>query len=99
LIFCGEWDVVFLWVLRISQHLRFQFELLEDACTALGVSWVKLEGYEADDLIATYARRAEENGHKVVIISPDKDMTQLVSPSISVVTHRAKEVLIYGKQL
>lgn len=76
--------------------MKFQFELLEDACAALGVACVKVEGYEADDLIATYARRAEENGHKVVIISPDKDMTQLVSPSVSVITHRAKEVIIYG---
>lgn len=66
---------------------------------ALGVSWIKVEGYEADDLIATYARRAEENGHRVMIISPDKDMTQLVTENISVVTHRAKEVTIYGMRL
>eukprot|EP01127_Copromyxa_protea_P021264 TRINITY_DN7269_c0_g1_i1.p1 TRINITY_DN7269_c0_g1~~TRINITY_DN7269_c0_g1_i1.p1 ORF type:complete len:1237 (+),score=291.21 TRINITY_DN7269_c0_g1_i1:29-3739(+) len=76
-------------------HLRFQFELLEDACAALGVTCIKIEGYEADDIIATYATKAEENGHRVIIISPDKDMTQLVTPNVSVVTHRAKEVVFY----
>ena len=43
-----------------------------------------MEGVEADDLIATYSQRAKELGHKVTVVSPDKDMLQLVDESIRI---------------
>ncbi len=60
-----------------------QFSLVRDATRAFGRPAVELEGYEADDLIATYARQAEAAGAEVVIVSSDKDLMQLVSDRVS----------------
>jgi DNA polymerase-1 len=55
-----------------------QFPLTREAVRAFGVPCVEKVGYEADDLIATYARLAREAGAKVTIVSSDKDLMQLV---------------------
>ena len=55
-----------------------QFPLVRDATRAFGVSCVEMKGYEADDLIATYARMAREAGARCTIVSSDKDLMQLV---------------------
>jgi len=55
-----------------------QFPLVRDATRAFGVSCVDMKGYEADDLIATYARLAREAGARCTIVSSDKDLMQLV---------------------
>ncbi len=55
-----------------------QFPLTRDAVRAFGVPCVEKAGYEADDLIATYARAARDAGAKVTIVSSDKDLMQLV---------------------
>ncbi len=55
-----------------------QFPLIREATRAFNVDCVELEGYEADDLIATYARQAREAGGRCTIVSSDKDLMQLV---------------------
>ena len=60
-----------------------QFGLIRDATRAFNVPMAELEGYEADDLIATYAKRAVAAGDEVTIVSSDKDLMQLVAPGIS----------------
>jgi DNA polymerase-1 len=55
-----------------------QFPLVRDATRAFGVSCVEMKGFEADDLIATYARLGREAGARVTIVSSDKDLMQLV---------------------
>ena len=55
-----------------------QFPLVRDATRAFGVACVELANYEADDLIATYARMAREAGARCTIVSSDKDLMQLV---------------------
>ena len=60
-----------------------QFPLIRDVVTAFGVPQAEMEGYEADDLIATYARQAADSGHRVTIVSSDKDLMQLVDDNIS----------------
>ena len=59
-----------------------QFALVREATQALNVACVEMEGFEADDLIATYARRAREAGKEVTIVSSDKDLMQLVGPGV-----------------
>lgn len=60
------------------EDLRPQFELIRKATDALGIARVQDPGYEADDLIASYARAAKAAGVRVVIVSSDKDLMQLV---------------------
>ena len=55
-----------------------QFALVRDATRAFNLVAVEQDGFEADDLIATYARLAHEAGADVTIVSSDKDMMQLV---------------------
>ncbi len=59
-----------------------QFELVRDATRALGVPAIDMDGFEADDLIATYARLGREAGARVTIVSSDKDLMQLVGDGV-----------------
>ncbi|MGB1360837.1 MAG: DNA polymerase I [Alphaproteobacteria bacterium] len=56
-----------------------QFGLIRDACKAYNIPAVDMDNYEADDLIATYAKMGEEMGAEVSIVSSDKDLMQLVN--------------------
>ena len=55
-----------------------QFPLIREATEAFSIPQIEIEGYEADDIIATYARLAHEQGRKATIVSSDKDLMQLV---------------------
>lgn len=59
-----------------------QFPLFRKASEAFGVPALEVEGFEADDLIATYARIAREQGRKVTIVGTDKDLMQLVNDDV-----------------
>lgn len=58
--------------------LKPQFPLVRDAASALGLKSFEMVGYEADDIIATFTKRALEQGIEVTIVSSDKDLMQLV---------------------
>jgi DNA polymerase-1 len=64
---------------EMPDDLAPQLAHVRQAADAFGVCRIEMEGFEADDLIATYARHAIEAGSKVTILSSDKDMMQLVS--------------------
>ncbi len=64
------------------EDLRPQFPLTRDATRAFNVACIEVDGYEADDIIATYARLAVEAGGSCTIISSDKDLMQLVRPGV-----------------
>ncbi|MSO72872.1 MAG: DNA polymerase I [Rhodospirillaceae bacterium] len=65
------------------EELVPQFAIIRDATRAFNVPCIEMEGFEADDLIATYARHAEAAGVDVVVISADKDLMQLIRPGIT----------------
>lgn len=60
-----------------------QFSLIRDATKAFNVPAIEVAGYEADDIIATFARQAKEKGWKVTIVSSDKDMMQLIDDDVT----------------
>jgi DNA polymerase I len=60
-----------------------QFPLMREAVRAFGLKPIEQDRYEADDLIATYARLAREKGAEVLIVSADKDLMQLVGEGVS----------------
>jgi len=60
-----------------------QFALIREATRAFGLPSVELEDWEADDLIAAYAKRVVEDGGEAVIVSSDKDLMQLIRPGVT----------------
>ncbi|MCB1485472.1 MAG: DNA polymerase I, partial [Hyphomicrobiaceae bacterium] len=64
------------------EELVPQFALIRDAVRAFNVACVELDGYEADDIIATYARQTVDAGGDATIVSSDKDLMQLVEPGV-----------------
>src|SRR4051812_12684014 len=64
------------------EELKPQFGIIREAVEAFCVPCIELEGFEADDLTATYARLAREQGRPVTIVSSDKDLMQLVSDGV-----------------
>ncbi|NJL50820.1 MAG: DNA polymerase I, partial [Blastochloris sp.] len=60
-----------------------QFPLMRKAVEAFGLAPIELEGFEADDLIASYSREATKAGASVLIVSSDKDLMQLVNGSVA----------------
>ncbi len=67
---------------EIPEELIPQFELIRNAVTALNLNYLEMEGYEADDLIATYTEEALKKGYEVVVVSADKDLMQLIRPGV-----------------
>ena len=63
-------------------ELKPQFSLVRDATNAFNISHVEKPGFEADDIIATYAKKASEEGWEVQIVSSDKDLMQLVDENV-----------------
>ena len=65
------------------EELVPQFGLIRDAVKSFNIACIEQEGYEADDLIATYAKHTLAAGGDVTIVSSDKDLMQLVGPAVS----------------
>lgn len=61
-----------------------QFPILRQAVEAFDVAQIEMEGYEADDLLSTYARLAHERGIEVTIVSSDKDLMQMVGSGVTI---------------
>ena len=62
-----------------------QFSLIREATKAFNIPYIELAGYEADDIIATYASQASSEGWEVDIISSDKDLMQLVKDNVKMI--------------
>ena len=81
-----------------------QFALIREAVRAFGLPCLEQDGFEADDLIATYAREACERGATVTIVSSDKDLMQLVPTGVTMYDtyegpahrHRAEVIEKFG---
>ena len=65
--------------------LKPQFAIIREATEAFSIPAIELEGFEADDLIATYARLAHAEGRPVAIVSSDKDLMQLIRPGVRMI--------------
>lgn len=74
-----------------------QFALVREAVKAFNVASVEMEGYEADDLIATYAKQASAMGAQVTIVSIDKDLMQLVDDNISMMDTMKNRIITHDE--
>ncbi|RED17046.1 DNA polymerase I [Parasphingopyxis lamellibrachiae] len=59
-----------------------QFPMIRDATRAFSLPCIEEEGFEADDLIASYSKEALKQGWKVTVVSSDKDLMQLIEPGL-----------------
>ena len=59
-----------------------QFSLVRQAAQAMSLPTIELPGFEADDVIATYAKLARAQGRQAIIVSSDKDLMQLVNDDV-----------------
>lgn len=75
-----------------------QLDRLIDLLRALGITQAKAPGWEADDAIATLARRAEVQGHRAAIFSGDSDLCQCVSDSVFLLRPVGKEVVVIDRE-
>lgn len=69
---------------KMEDDLAVQFPLVRRVCDAYRLPMLEAEGFEADDVIATLARQAVELGQKVVVVTADKDLLQLVGDDVLV---------------
>ncbi|WP_084460671.1 DNA polymerase I [Nocardia kruczakiae] len=65
-------------------EFRGQVEITQEVLGALGIPTMAIEGYEADDIIATLATQAVPQGFRVLIVTGDRDSLQLVNPDVTV---------------
>ncbi|WP_425498696.1 DNA polymerase I [Pannonibacter anstelovis] len=70
-----------------------QFGLIRQATRAFNVPCIEQEGFEADDLIATYATQAAAMGARVTIVSGDKDLMQLIGPRIGMIDTMKNKII------
>jgi len=74
----------------MPDELREQVPVLKELLTAMGIPLLMLEGYEADDLLGTVARRSEAKGMDAVIVSGDRDLLQIATDKIMIRMPRTK---------
>ncbi len=77
----------------MPDDLGRQIEPIHAAVRALGWPVIQIEGIEADDVIATLARRASEQGFRTVVSTSDKDLAQLVNEHVTLVNTMSNETL------
>jgi DNA polymerase-1 len=65
-------------------EFRGQIDITKEVLVALGITVLAKEGFEADDLIATLATQAEDEGYRVLVVTGDRDALQLVSDDVTV---------------
>jgi len=85
---------------KMPEELLGQLPLIKEVMEAFSISCIEMEGMEADDILATLARDAAESGDEAVIVTGDKDMLQMVSGRVSVLSSKKSitDTIIYGPE-
>lgn len=85
---------------KTPPELSEQFPLLKELLSNLGIPQFEIGNYEADDIIGTISRQADEAGRQVMIVSGDKDMLQLASEhtTVALIRKGVTEVELYGPE-
>ena len=68
----------------MPEELHEQVPLMKEVLTAMGVPILTKEGYEADDILGTIAKREQKDGYEVTILSGDRDLLQLSDTHIRI---------------
>ena len=78
--------------------LKVQFPIAKELCNLMGIKYIEIDNYEADDIIGTFARMADEDkNYNATIISSDKDLLQLISDEVDVKLLKQKDYIMMNK--
>ena len=75
---------------KMPEELLSQIPLLKEALNAMGIKTAQAAGFEADDILGTYAKAAEREGCECVILSGDRDLLQLASETTMIMIPKTK---------
>ena len=76
-------------------ELKMQFPVAKEILTAMGIKYLEVVGYEADDIIGTYAKMIDDNDdYEGLIVSSDKDLLQLISNDVTVKLLKSKDYVM-----
>ena len=85
--------------IETPNDLKIQFPEAKKICTLLGIKYIECDNYEADDIIGTFARMADEDkNYNATIISSDKDLLQLISDEVDVKLLKQKDYILMNEQ-
>lgn len=68
----------------MPEELAMQIPVIKEFLDTIGIKRLELDSYEADDIIGTFAKKAQLEVNDIIIVSGDKDLLQLVSPKVQV---------------
>ena len=84
--------------IETPDDLKVQFPIAKELCDLMGIKYVEIDNYEADDIIGTFAKMADEDKHyNATIISSDKDLLQLISDEVDVKLLKQKDYVMMNK--
>ena len=85
--------------IETPNDLKVQFPIAKEICTLLGIKYIELDNYEADDIIGTFAKMADiDKNYNATIISSDKDLLQLISDEVDVKLLKQKDYVIMNNE-
>ena len=85
--------------IETPQDLKIQFPVAKEICTLMGIKYIECDNYEADDIIGTFARMADEDkNYNATIISSDKDLLQLISDEVNVKLLKQKDYIMMDEK-
>ena len=85
--------------IETPNDLKIQFPIAKEICTLLGIKYIEIDNYEADDIIGTFARMADEDkNYNATIISSDKDLLQLISDEVDVKLLKQKDYIMMNNK-
>ena len=80
-------------------ELKMQFPVAKEILTAMGIPYLEVPGYEADDIIGTFAKMIDENEeYEGLIVSSDKDLLQLISDDVTVKLLKSKDYIMMNRE-
>ncbi|MCJ7497554.1 MAG: DNA polymerase I [candidate division Zixibacteria bacterium] len=85
---------------KMPEEMVAQLPRIMELITAMNIPILEMDGFEADDLMGTLARRAKDKGLEVILVTGDKDFLQLVDEDIKVLNPRksGEEIEIYDRE-
>ena len=85
--------------IETPDELKMQFPVAKELLTAMGIKYVEVVGYEADDIIGTFAKMIDDNNnYEGLIVSSDKDLLQLISDDVTVKLLKSKDYIMMDYQ-